>query len=117
MDNTAKCSNHYGIKLETYVTASTTITSDHYGIGVYTYDDRTGNREIYGIRLEHNGAAVPSAPIQVQSSTWRHFLNTNVSNGTWMSRTATLTCATVGGWIKCNVAGADRYIQLYQSVS
>lgn len=113
---TGKSGSHYGLKIETYITASTTV-GDEYGIGVFTYDDRTGSREIFGIRIEHNGASVPKALLCLQGSTWRWFLDTSTANGTWISKTTTLTCGTVGGWIKVRVATEDRYIQLYTSVS
>lgn len=117
---TGTCSgSHYGLKIETYVTSGATITGDHYGIAVFTYSDIAGTQAIDCLRLEHNGASVANAFLNLQSaaSKMSYLISSSSTNNTWCGITTTPTCATAGGWYRVKHGGYTRYIQLYTSVS
>jgi len=101
-----------GLDIETYVESGASI-GDHYGIYVKTYSDIAGNREVYPLRLEHNGASIANAFIGVfnQTGKMRYLLVSSATAETWCGVTG--TPSTIAGWLKVKLGGYDRWIALY----
>jgi len=104
-----------GIDVETYVESTATITGDHYGIYVKTYSDIAGSKQIFPLRLEHNGVSVAEAFIGVycQTTKMTYLLESSNTDELWCAVTGTLSVG--AGWLRVKLGGYVRYIPLYSS--